>query len=91
MLPPDLLEEMRAEYVQNLRARLVRIESLWREMGSDGQAREELLRIVHLIAGSAGTFGLPAVGEAAFELESQLQEGCATEAAIRRLLEVART
>jgi len=77
MLPPDLLEEMRAEYLQNLRTRLTRIPSLWREMEHDPEARkEELLRIVHSIAGSAATFGLPEVGEAAFELEEPLQALC---------------
>jgi HPt (histidine-containing phosphotransfer) domain-containing protein len=68
LIPPELLEEMRAEYAQSLRARLERI---------PGSSGEELLRIVHSIAGSAGTFGFPEVSEAAMALEADLQENAA--------------
>jgi HPt (histidine-containing phosphotransfer) domain-containing protein len=83
MIPPELLEEMRAEYLQNLRARLERIPMC---------SGEELLRIVHSIAGSAGTFGFPQVSEAALALEAELQEGASKariDEGIARLLRVA--
>ena len=66
MIPPELLEEMRAEYLLNLRARLQRI---------PGASREDLVQIAHSIAGSAGTFGFPEVSEAALALEIDLQVG----------------
>lgn len=89
MLPPELLEEMRAEYLQNLRAKLTRIPSLWRELAAAPEStNEELLRIVHSIAGSGGTFGFPRVSQAAMALEIDLQEGADNariEAGIARL------
>lgn len=38
----------------------------------DKEALEELHRLLHTLAGSAGTFGLPALGEAARGVENQL-------------------
>jgi len=70
----QLLADMRDEYARVLPERLAHIESLWREIaGGNDSRREELLRAAHSIAGAAATFGLPAVGDAALELERLLQ------------------
>ena len=56
-----------AEYRRDLPAKLERLNALWR-------ARElsELHRALHMLAGSAGSFGLREVSEAAREAEAYL-------------------
>jgi len=70
-------DALRAEYRKGMRAKLDRIEALWdlilKGMQDDtrlGQLKKEL----HTIAGSAGTFGLPKVGDAAPAAEDCLGE-----------------
>lgn len=69
------LEALRAEYRASLAPRLARLEALLEDTAGAGCAARfsELRREVHKIAGSAKTFGLPQVSEAAFALESYLQ------------------
>jgi HPt (histidine-containing phosphotransfer) domain-containing protein len=67
-----LLAEAGAEYRRTLPGRLAEIEVLWLAKAKGtlpAEKFEELQRLVHTIAGSARTFGLPAVSEAARALE----------------------
>ena len=69
------LEAIRAEYRRDLPAKLARIENLWSEIAGGGSkpARlAELVRELHTIAGSAKTFGVAGVSEAAAAAESYL-------------------
>ena len=89
----NALAGMRREYAAALPAKLARIESLWREIGAGASKDDELLRVVHSIAGAAGTFGLAEVGDAALELEEALKsprDPASIEAGIARLLRVSR-
>ena len=61
------LDELRAEYRCELPAKLERLQQLWA-----AQNLAELRHAVHTLAGSAGTFGLRTVGEAAREAETYL-------------------
>jgi len=82
------LAGMRDEYASALPAKLTLIESLWREIGDGAAKREVLLRVVHSIAGAAGTFGLPEVGDAALDLENALlasQDASTVDAAITQI------
>lgn len=64
------LDELRAEYRAELPAKLAHL----RELLTKGQLKD-LHRALHTLAGSAGTFGLPAVGEAAREAEACCEAG----------------
>ena len=67
-----LLAEAGAEYRRTLPGRIEEIEVLWlaKAKGTLSEEKlEELRRLIHTIAGSARTFGLPAVSEAARALE----------------------
>lgn len=68
------LEEARREFRAGLPGRLARIAALWAAAREAGGAADysELVREAHSLAGSAGTFGLAAVGEAARALEHAL-------------------
>lgn len=70
----ELMDGMRAEYRADLPAKLRTLSLLWQ--GLDGAQAEpaatrlgELRRLAHTLAGSATTFGMPEVTEAARELE----------------------
>lgn len=66
------LEQLRAAYHAELPQRLDAIESCWAGVRSGHAAAaqvEELQRLVHSLAGSAGTFGMAALGQAARALE----------------------
>jgi HPt (histidine-containing phosphotransfer) domain-containing protein len=73
---------MQVEYRLVLPAKLAEIESLWTRAAT-GEAQavifEELSRLAHGIAGSAGTFGLTAVSVAARALEVALTPLCGVE------------
>lgn len=56
-----------AEYRAELPAKIAQMEALW----SAGRIAE-LKRVLHTLAGSAGTFGLPEVGDAARAAEECL-------------------
>lgn len=74
----ELLADMRNEYASKLPEKLARVELLWHEFAnSDDAKREDLLRAVHSIAGSAATFGLPELSTVALELELVLRPLCA--------------
>ena len=77
MTPTDpvflaFLQAQRADYWRSLPQRLAQIESLWCQV-LNGEAPAEALasleRCAHRLAGSGGTFGFPALGDAARVLE----------------------
>jgi HPt (histidine-containing phosphotransfer) domain-containing protein len=72
----QMLAAVSAEFRAGLPARLADIDQLWQQIiGGDhaSQRIADLIRAVHKIAGSAETFGLTAVGQAAAALESRLE------------------
>ena len=79
------LAALRSEYRAALPARLERIDSLL----AAGRL-EELERELHTLAGSAGTFGLPAVATAASDAQELLAERPSAREELERLLGVLR-
>lgn len=65
------LEQFKAEYRAALPAKLANVEALWAK-ATDAAALAELHRLLHTLAGSAKTFGLPEVSTAAREAENAL-------------------
>jgi len=73
-------EALRAEYRNGMPAKLEKLGTLWSRLasGSAGvQAVADLLLELHSIAGSAGSFGLPQLSEAAHAAETFLAESTA--------------
>lgn len=71
----QMLAAANAEFRASLPARIAAIEALWAQVaGGSGTAAqmEELILLVHKIAGSAGTFGEAETGELAAEIEAKL-------------------
>jgi HPt (histidine-containing phosphotransfer) domain-containing protein len=74
------LQALSAEYRSALPERLAQIECLWRELagGILHPARmADLQRELHTLAGSAKTFGVAEIGEAAAAAESFIEPFCA--------------
>jgi HPt (histidine-containing phosphotransfer) domain-containing protein len=72
----QMLAAVSAEYRTGLPARIAGIDELWGGImrGVDtSQTMNDLIRELHSIAGSAETFGLTAVGQAAAAAESRLE------------------
>lgn len=70
------LDAIRQAYYQSLPERLARIEHLWRELQQDSAndtGYEEFYRLIHGIAGSAETFGLPALTASARRLLQEIK------------------
>lgn len=69
------LAAMRRRFAAGLPATLSRIERTWVAAagGCEQGPWEELAHVAHDLAGSAGSFGLPAVGDAARELEEAVR------------------
>jgi chemotaxis protein histidine kinase CheA len=75
-----LLDALSAEYRSSLPERLAEIDHLWRDLQSgvlQASHIADLQRALHTIAGSAKTFGVGDVGEAAALAESYLEPFCA--------------
>lgn len=71
----QMLAAANAEFRASLPARIAAIDALWVSVagGSATVAQmEELILLVHKIAGSAGTFGEAEAGELAAEIEAKL-------------------
>jgi HPt (histidine-containing phosphotransfer) domain-containing protein len=71
----QMLAAANAEFRASLPARIAAIDALWVQLVGGGATvaqMEELIRLVHKIAGSAGTFGEVEVGELAAEIEVKL-------------------
>ena len=71
-----------AEYRRDLPRRLERLEAMLA-----GGRLVELRRALHTLAGSAGTYGLPRVGQAAAAAEACLEAGLPLDTARRAELE----
>lgn len=72
----QMLAAVSAEYRAGLPARIACIDELWHGIirgGDVALAMNDLIRALHSIAGSAETFGLTTVGEAAAAAESRLE------------------
>src|SRR5690349_6537142 len=72
----QMLAAVSAEYRAGLPERLAGIDELWGGIirgGDVALAMNDLIRALHSIAGSAETFGLTAVSEAAAAAESRLE------------------
>ena len=69
------LAKASAEYRAGLGARLARIESAWQALADGAFAANlaDVERELHSIAGSAETFGLPSVGQAARAAEAAVE------------------
>lgn len=71
------LNALRLSYYQSLPDRFSRIEYLWQELQQDSSHAanyEEFYRLIHGIAGSAETFGLPALTATARRLLNQIKQ-----------------
>jgi HPt (histidine-containing phosphotransfer) domain-containing protein len=79
-LPPDLQQAMdlfRAQFAEQLPARLAEVRerlAAWQAAPADDTLLADLHRVLHRLAGSAGTFGMPAFGDACRAIESRLDE-----------------
>lgn len=71
------LDEQRNEYGRSLPGKVGQIESLWRVAvsgGLEGESLAQLERLAHTLAGTAGTLGFVAAGQAAKALELLVQQ-----------------
>lgn len=89
------IEALRAQFAGTLYERIAGIRRLVSrlEAGPDPGAHEDLVRAVHTLAGTGGTFGFMALSQAAVRFEALLREagpeGCAhppARLAIREML-----
>jgi periplasmic divalent cation tolerance protein len=79
----DSLEELRREFAAGLPRRLADLTAAWQGVeaaGWDGDAGRLLHRLAHSLAGAAGTFGYPRVGDIARRLERLVKPPVAAEA-----------
>lgn len=70
------LDLQRSDYARALPEKMAQVHALWRAVTSGGEAPPltELERLVHTLAGTAGTLGFHEVGRAAKALELLLQQ-----------------
>jgi HPt (histidine-containing phosphotransfer) domain-containing protein len=90
----QLVQQHRAAYLHTLPARLLQLDGLARQLADAAQrpgALPALERCAHSLAGSAGTFGFAAVGEAARRLELLAEEALAGAERGPQLLSALRT
>jgi len=73
------LRALQMRFIEELPSRLTDIEREW-QSGHETSASSVFYRLVHSLAGSAGTFGFPRLGTRARELELLLQQGNNTSA-----------
>ncbi len=72
------LQAIRQSYCASLPDKLARIEELWKLLQPDGTDKhnyDEFYRLLHSIAGSAETFGLPRLTQVARAIVQQLKTG----------------
>lgn len=73
----QFLDAQRAEYGRSLPGKVAQIEALWRlaaGAGPEPGSMVQLERLAHTLAGTAGTLGFVATGQAARALELLLQQ-----------------
>lgn len=71
-----MLAAASAEFRAGLPVRIAAIDTLWHQIRSGenaAQGMQDMIRAVHALAGSAGTFGCAAVGDAAVAAETVLE------------------
>lgn len=70
------LDLQRSDYARALPEKMAQVHALWRAVTAGGEATllTELERLVHALAGTAGTLGFHEVGRAAKALELLLQQ-----------------
>ena len=79
-LPADLqqaLDLFRAQFAEQLPVRLSELRERlaeWQEQPASNARLRDLHRVLHRLAGSAGTFGMPAFGEACRAIELRLED-----------------
>jgi HPt (histidine-containing phosphotransfer) domain-containing protein len=76
-------QQLQRKYIDSLPAKRSRIEERWKQLQSSSWSDAVLAALqadVHRLAGSAGSYGLHDLGEAASRLESTLRSGEASEA-----------
>ena len=89
-------DELRAEYRQSLAAKRAALQAQWTQvMRGDAAAIQPLVRALHTLAGSAGTFGFASLSAAARTAEEFLEEkgsalGPPEQAEFERLLQAIR-
>jgi chemotaxis protein histidine kinase CheA len=77
------IEALRAEYRAGLPAKLAELDDLWHSLANGAMKPDriaDLRRGLHSLAGSARTFGVDGVGEAAAAAESWLEPYCSRSA-----------
>ncbi len=84
----DPMEAFRARYRERCAVDLAALETLWNEGVRSG---DDLRVLAHGLAGSGGTFGFPAISEAAALVDEALMDGRqATDADMTVLISVLR-
>ncbi len=71
-----MMAALSAEFRQGLPGQMATVDRLWQRLSSghtEAASMAELIRTLHTLAGSAGTFGLAEVGAAAAAAESGLE------------------
>lgn len=74
------LDVLRLGYLERLPEKLQAIASIWERVRGNrerGSAEEELRRALHMLAGTAATFGCPGVADIARRFEGLLKEAAA--------------
>ena len=70
------LKVLSRQFAKLLPSRLEEVETCWQaltEGGWNGDRLQAMVRAVHLLSGSASTFGFPALGRAAITVEKRLK------------------
>jgi HPt (histidine-containing phosphotransfer) domain-containing protein len=71
------LEQFRSQFTEALPGRMAQVRDCLqacREAPADGQRLRDLHRVLHRLAGAAGTFGRPYLGAACRAIEAQIEE-----------------
>ena len=71
------LDLFRAQFAEQLPSRLEEVQEAlhaWRAEPQSDERLRALHRVLHRLAGSAGTFGMPALGEACRSVELDVEE-----------------
>ena len=72
----DQLQALNQEFTELLPSRLDEIEATWKSLAEEEWTRDKLrtmARFVHVLSGSASTFGYPALGRAASAVEKRVR------------------
>ena len=70
-----LFQQLRESYIKSLPEKLAELNSAWNVVGKENWTKEQLTvfkRLVHRLAGSGSSYGLPEITKAAKKLENSL-------------------